>query len=348
MEIRLDTLLSNEIIDPGKITEVLCEGNFIWKGLSDDVGKLSNKYTFVGFDHTERGCFNKPDYVINVSKKMPLVENKTEDLEYGVPEEKKFPLYDKDHVKSAIKFFNYVKPEYEKELASAIISKMNKYNIPKDMVGEKNRLGSYLTEEIQEWDSMTKSEQDRYKPGGDLAGSLFYINRVQHVITPSGYAVPSSNKNDKDDQKKSESKEKSEKSKSLKEDTDVLNDLRSDLQGELTAIKDYEAHADAAEEKGFKDVAEVLRDISKEEKVHCGELQAVLDKHDEENKEAFEDGEKEAAESLKEAASEDNSETTDDWNPKGYPVMNDGDGKGDYYLYGDKKIYKPKPGDENV
>lgn len=81
-------------------------------------------------------------------------------------------------------------------------------------------------------------------------------------------------------------------------DTEILNALRSDLQGELKAIKDYEDHADEAEKAGFKDVADVMRDISREEKVHCGELQVVLDKHDKENKKAFKDGEAEAKEKM--------------------------------------------------
>ena len=290
MDIRLDTLLSNEIIDPGKITEVLCEGVCIWKGLSDDVEALAEKYNFIGFDHSERGCFNKPEYVINVSKKSLLTESKGDDPEYGVPEEKKFPLNSRDHVKSAIKFFNYVKPEHEEELAAAIITKMDKYGISKESVGEKNRLSTYLTEEIKEWSDMTPDEQKSAKEDG----SLFYMGGVLHVISPSGYAVPALSK---DEPKKPELKKKF---KSLKEDTDILNNLRSDIQGELTAIKDYSSHADAAEEKGLKDVAAVLRDISKEEKVHCGELQAVLDKHDSENKKAFEDGEEEAKDVLEE------------------------------------------------
>lgn len=84
-------------------------------------------------------------------------------------------------------------------------------------------------------------------------------------------------------------------------ETDFLNNTRSDLQGELTAIKDYEAHADVAEKAGYKDAANVLRDIAKEEKVHCGELQKVLDKYDTEHEKAIKDGKKEASEELTES-----------------------------------------------
>lgn len=66
------------------------------------------------------------------------------DPEFGVPEEKKFPLFDKHHVESAIKMFGHVNPLYERELARAIISKMKKYNIPFDSVGEENKLFKYI------------------------------------------------------------------------------------------------------------------------------------------------------------------------------------------------------------
>jgi len=66
------------------------------------------------------------------------------DPEYGIPEEKKFPLWDEAHVRSAIKFFNYAKPQYRKKLAGMIKSRMRKYNISFDIVGEDNDLKKYL------------------------------------------------------------------------------------------------------------------------------------------------------------------------------------------------------------
>ena len=85
---------------------------------------------------------------------------------------------------------------------------------------------------------------------------------------------------------------------SVNDKTTVLNNLRSDIQDEYTAIKGYDAHADFAEKNGYTDIAEILRDIRDEEKVHCGELQAVLDKYDKGNKKAFKDGEAEAKEKM--------------------------------------------------
>ena len=69
--------------------------------------------------------------------------------QYGVPEQKKFPLPDADHVRSAIRFFNWVDPKYEKELAKAILEKMDEYGMSFDDfgVGDENRLKKYMPEE---------------------------------------------------------------------------------------------------------------------------------------------------------------------------------------------------------
>ena len=72
------------------------------------------------------------------------------DSEFGIPELRKYPLDTEAHVLSAIKFFNYVEPKYEKELAKNIIRKIHEYKI-EDKVnpGEKNRFSKY-------WSSVKK------------------------------------------------------------------------------------------------------------------------------------------------------------------------------------------------
>lgn len=72
--------------------------------------------------------------------------------QYGVPEQKKFPLPDADHVRSAIRFFNWVDPKYEKELAKAILEKMDEYGMSFDDfgVGDENRFKKYMPEEYLE------------------------------------------------------------------------------------------------------------------------------------------------------------------------------------------------------
>lgn len=70
----------------------------------------------------------------------------TEDKKYGIPELKKFPMPDAAHVRSAIKFFNYVTPAHEQQLASAILARMDEYGISADSlnVGDENRFKKYL------------------------------------------------------------------------------------------------------------------------------------------------------------------------------------------------------------
>lgn len=63
---------------------------------------------------------------------------------FGIPELRKYPLNDKNHVISAIRYFNHVDKEHEAELARNIIKAMKKYNIKPTIVGDKNRLKDYL------------------------------------------------------------------------------------------------------------------------------------------------------------------------------------------------------------
>lgn len=71
-----------------------------------------------------------------------------DDKKYGIPELKKYPMPDAKHVRSAIKFFNYVEPEYEKELANSILARMREYGMNFDdfTVGEDNRFSKYIPE----------------------------------------------------------------------------------------------------------------------------------------------------------------------------------------------------------
>ena len=82
----------------------------------------------------------------------PIVEHsdtEKDEHKYGVPELKKFPMPDKDHVKSAIRFFNYIDPKHEKELAYAILKRMKEYGMSfEDFgVGDENRFKKYIPKE---------------------------------------------------------------------------------------------------------------------------------------------------------------------------------------------------------
>lgn len=75
-----------------------------------------------------------------------LSKEEIDKRKYGLPKLKKYPMPDARHVRSAIKFFNYVAPSHEKELAAAILKRMKEYGISFDdiSVGEDNRFSKYI------------------------------------------------------------------------------------------------------------------------------------------------------------------------------------------------------------
>lgn len=88
------------------------------------------------------------DIALGETSLLEMKRSELDDSEFGLPELRKYPMPDKDHVLSAIKFFNYVSPENEKELARNIKKKMKQYGVSPDHVGDKNRLKKYLTEDM--------------------------------------------------------------------------------------------------------------------------------------------------------------------------------------------------------
>ena len=58
---------------------------------------------------------------------------------FGIPELRKYPLNDEDHVRQAIQKFNYVDPEHEKELAKNINKAIKRFGISGLNVGDDNR-----------------------------------------------------------------------------------------------------------------------------------------------------------------------------------------------------------------
>lgn len=79
-----------------------------------------------------------------------LQHDDLEDKKYGLPDLKKYPMPDAEHVKSAIRFFNYVDRKNEKELAESILKRIKEYGIVlgEDItVGEDNRFKKYIPEE---------------------------------------------------------------------------------------------------------------------------------------------------------------------------------------------------------
>lgn len=75
---------------------------------------------------------------------LNVLSESTDDKNYGLPDLKKYPMPDAKHVKSAIKFFNYVDAEHEEQLANAIKKNIKKFGIDHVNVGKKNRFSKYV------------------------------------------------------------------------------------------------------------------------------------------------------------------------------------------------------------
>lgn len=76
-----------------------------------------------------------------------LTQEELAKRKYAFPEQRKFPLPDRDHVLSAIKFFNYVEPRNERKLADAILKRMHELGMADVNVGETNRFKKYYKPE---------------------------------------------------------------------------------------------------------------------------------------------------------------------------------------------------------
>ena len=72
-----------------------------------------------------------------------LSAEELEKRHYALPEKRKFPLPDRGHVLSAIRFFNYVDRKDELRLANAILKRMRELGMEDVNVGKFNRFHKY-------------------------------------------------------------------------------------------------------------------------------------------------------------------------------------------------------------
>ncbi len=73
--------------------------------------------------------------------------------EFGLPDKRKYPMPDKDHVKAAIQMFNKCDHDDDKELAENIIKKIKKFDMVDDInVGANNRFKKYFDEFMKNLD----------------------------------------------------------------------------------------------------------------------------------------------------------------------------------------------------
>lgn len=88
--------------------------------------------------------------------------------DFGVPEKRKYPIHDEDHVRAAIRLFNNCDPDDEKQLAEAIIKRMKRFGITDVKVSASNRFSRYYhpknRKHIHEGQSYNSGSGFRRKP----------------------------------------------------------------------------------------------------------------------------------------------------------------------------------------
>lgn len=73
--------------------------------------------------------------------------NKLSDNTFGIPELRKYPLNDAEHIRKAIQFFHHCPIKYKKELATNIYYQAEKYNID---IKKDSPIYEYLPKKLQE------------------------------------------------------------------------------------------------------------------------------------------------------------------------------------------------------
>ena len=104
------------------------------------------------------------------------------DMQYGLPDDKKYPMYDKKHVKLAAsgQFFNHVEPSKEKELASAIKKKVKEYGMEDEidsLLTPENKFTKHWT--TNEYEHLEESAIDPVRP-----------NRCPQLFTSEDKIIP--------------------------------------------------------------------------------------------------------------------------------------------------------------
>lgn len=105
------------------------------------------------------------DIYQNLCEMSSKERNRLKSNQFGLPSKRKYPLDTEKHVRSAVRFFNYVDKEDEEELANNIIKAIKRFDI-KISIGENNRLSNYYQSNVNEaylWNndnSLTKEPKE--------------------------------------------------------------------------------------------------------------------------------------------------------------------------------------------
>lgn len=83
--------------------------------------------------------------------------------EFGIPDKRKYPMPNEEHVRLAIKMFNHCDPSDEEELAKAIIKKIKQFGVTDIKVSAANKFRPYWEEELRK----QKMDKDKKKDDKD-------------------------------------------------------------------------------------------------------------------------------------------------------------------------------------
>lgn len=115
--------------------------------------------------------------------------NRLKDLDFGIPDKRKYPLNDESHIRSAIKMFNYCEKDDEKELAKNIIKKMKDFNIDGIKVGSNNRFSKYysLNESTTILNELASIPDNKIVVGTDFHFVGYDDNHKNIILKPASY-----------------------------------------------------------------------------------------------------------------------------------------------------------------
>jgi hypothetical protein len=122
------------------------------------------------------------------SKLSTEERNALSDKDFGLPDERKYPLHDVDRIKSAIRFFNYCPDDKKKELADNI-NKALKRNKLKVNVGTENEFSKYidskfLNESVSEFYDIFIETEYQEIVRNYLDAQLYIINTDTDICKP--------------------------------------------------------------------------------------------------------------------------------------------------------------------
>lgn len=150
-----DKALANESVANEAAALIESFENIIYPGMNYglmyDICENACKYLSEEKCVSPKSLYAFHDYVVEKVLKAKD-RNNLDDSDFGIPEERKYPIHDEAHVRAAIQRFNYVDKKNEKLLANNIIKALKKFDMLDSIkVSEDNRFSKYLGKEFKEF-----------------------------------------------------------------------------------------------------------------------------------------------------------------------------------------------------